>query len=160
MWYLGTVAVAGALPGLGRGYAPGDCALKSLQSPSPVLFLLEVLGQSRRSSLSGCQQCLSVTSSVLLSLFVSPIITAVTVGKCTVPGLRVLETTAVECLWVGDVRLRAQGFIQYLPVCLQESVCPSCSPMSMGLWCCRCVEAAGAVAAARPGTSVWWSWRT
>ncbi|KAM4680632.1 E3 ubiquitin-protein ligase RNF19B-like isoform 3-T4 [Amazona ochrocephala] len=40
----------------------------------------EVLGQSRRSSLSGCQQCLSVTSSVLLSLFVSPIITAVTVG--------------------------------------------------------------------------------
>ncbi|XP_035756834.1 E3 ubiquitin-protein ligase RNF19B-like [Egretta garzetta] len=38
-----------------------------------------VLGQSRRSSLSGCQQCLSVTSSVLLSLFVSPIITAVTV---------------------------------------------------------------------------------
>ncbi|NWS63208.1 RN19B ligase, partial [Chunga burmeisteri] len=35
---------------------------------------------SRRSSLSGCQQCLSVTSSVLLSLFVSPIITAVTVG--------------------------------------------------------------------------------
>ncbi|NWZ72048.1 RN19B ligase, partial [Acrocephalus arundinaceus] len=38
------------------------------------------LGQSRRSSLSGCQQCLSVTSSVLLSLFVSPIITALTVG--------------------------------------------------------------------------------
>ncbi|NXL96892.1 RN19B ligase, partial [Tyrannus savana] len=35
---------------------------------------------SRRSSLSGCQQCLSVTSSVLLSLFVSPIITAITVG--------------------------------------------------------------------------------
>ncbi|NXR51979.1 RN19A ligase, partial [Hippolais icterina] len=35
---------------------------------------------SRRSSLSGCQQCLSVTSSVLLSLFVSPIITALTVG--------------------------------------------------------------------------------
>ncbi|NWU86764.1 RN19B ligase, partial [Onychorhynchus coronatus] len=37
-------------------------------------------GPSRRSSLSGCQQCLSVTSSVLLSLFVSPIITAITVG--------------------------------------------------------------------------------
>ncbi|NXP27757.1 RN19A ligase, partial [Scytalopus superciliaris] len=32
------------------------------------------------SLLSGCQQCLSVTSSVLLSVFVSPIITAVTVG--------------------------------------------------------------------------------
>ncbi|NXS13942.1 RN19B ligase, partial [Neodrepanis coruscans] len=38
------------------------------------------LGQSRRSSLSGCQQCLSVSSSVLLSLFVSPLITVVIVG--------------------------------------------------------------------------------
>ncbi|KFP50338.1 E3 ubiquitin-protein ligase RNF19B, partial [Cathartes aura] len=66
--------------GPGRGPIPGGCALRSLQSPSPVLLFLEVLGQSRRSSLSGCQQCLSVTSSILLSLFVSPIITAVTVG--------------------------------------------------------------------------------
>ncbi|KAM6081300.1 LOW QUALITY PROTEIN: uncharacterized protein VSU04_002015, partial [Chlamydotis macqueenii] len=45
-----------------------------------TLLVLEVLGRSRRSSLSGCQQCLSVTSSVLLSLFVSPIVTAVAVG--------------------------------------------------------------------------------
>ncbi|KAM4904179.1 E3 ubiquitin-protein ligase RNF19B-like isoform 2-T2 [Sylvia borin] len=47
---------------------------------APMVISLAVLGQSRRSSLSGCQQCLSVTSSVLLSLFVSPIITALTVG--------------------------------------------------------------------------------
>lgn len=86
------MAAARALPGLGRGPVPAGCALRSLQSPSPVLLLLEVLGQSRRSSLSGCQQCLSVTSSVLLSLFVSPIITAVTVGKCAGPGLRTLPT--------------------------------------------------------------------
>ncbi|KAM6270813.1 LOW QUALITY PROTEIN: E3 ubiquitin-protein ligase RNF19B-like [Spheniscus humboldti] len=46
----------------------------------PIYMGRKVLGQSRRSSLSGCQQCLSVTSSVLLSHFVSPIITAVTVG--------------------------------------------------------------------------------
>ncbi|XP_074751242.1 E3 ubiquitin-protein ligase RNF19B-like isoform X2 [Athene noctua] len=46
----------------------------------PIYMGRKVLGQSRRSSLSGCQQCLSVTSSVLLSLVVSPIITAVTVG--------------------------------------------------------------------------------
>uniref|UniRef100_A0A8C3L4G3 RBR-type E3 ubiquitin transferase n=1 Tax=Chrysolophus pictus TaxID=9089 RepID=A0A8C3L4G3_CHRPC len=46
----------------------------------PIYTGRKVLGQSRRSSLSPCQQCFSVTSGVLLSLFVSPIITAVTVG--------------------------------------------------------------------------------
>lgn len=62
------------------------------RAPSAASLLLQVLGQSRRSSLSGCQQCFSVTSSVLLSLFVSPIITAVTVGKCTRTALRALPT--------------------------------------------------------------------
>ncbi|KAM4786565.1 E3 ubiquitin-protein ligase RNF19B-like isoform 3-T3 [Cyanocitta cristata] len=60
------------------GYA--EVFVEPFKSPSPFCLFLEVLGQSRRSSLSGCQQCLSVTSSVLLSLFVSPIITALTVG--------------------------------------------------------------------------------
>lgn len=64
---------------LGRDCVSGVMP-RSLWSPSPFCLVLEVLGQSRRSSLSGCQQCLSVTSSVLLSLFVSPIITALTVG--------------------------------------------------------------------------------
>lgn len=73
------VAVAAALPGWEEAVFLGLC---SLQSPSPLCLVLEVLGQSRRSSLSRCQQCLSVTSSVLLSLFVSPIITALTVGEC------------------------------------------------------------------------------
>lgn len=62
------------------GYA--EVFVEPFKSPSPFCLFLEVLGQSRRSSLSGCQQCLSVTSSVLLSLFVSPIITALTVGEC------------------------------------------------------------------------------
>lgn len=62
------------------------------RAPSAASLLLKVLGQSRRSSLSGCQQCFSVTSSVLLSLFVSPIITAVTVGKCTRTALGALPT--------------------------------------------------------------------
>lgn len=75
------MAAATALPGLAGGPLPGVYTLRALQGALPVLLFLEVLGQSRRSSLSGCQQCLSVTSSVLLSLFVSPIITAVTVGK-------------------------------------------------------------------------------
>lgn len=71
----------------GRGLGGLLCLCRA---PSPASLLLKVLGQSQRSSLSGCQQCFSVTSSVLLSLFVSPIITAVTVGKCTRTGLGAL----------------------------------------------------------------------
>ncbi|NXH89922.1 RN19B ligase, partial [Edolisoma coerulescens] len=75
LWQLGMVLGAPMVISLAAGVA-----VPPFKSPSPFCLFLEVLGQSRRSSLSGCQQCLSVTSSVLLSLFVSPIITALTVG--------------------------------------------------------------------------------
>ncbi|KAM4680631.1 E3 ubiquitin-protein ligase RNF19B-like isoform 2-T3 [Amazona ochrocephala] len=75
LWQLGMVLGAPMVISLVAGIA-----VPVITIGIPVYMGRKVLGQSRRSSLSGCQQCLSVTSSVLLSLFVSPIITAVTVG--------------------------------------------------------------------------------
>ncbi|XP_054035816.1 E3 ubiquitin-protein ligase RNF19B isoform X2 [Dryobates pubescens] len=75
LWQLGMVLGAPMVISLVAGIA-----IPVITFGIPIYMGRKVLGQSRRSSLSGCQQCLSVTSSVLLSLFVSPIITAVTVG--------------------------------------------------------------------------------
>ncbi|XP_009697434.1 PREDICTED: E3 ubiquitin-protein ligase RNF19B-like, partial [Cariama cristata] len=75
LWQLGMVLGAPMVISLIAGIA-----VPVITVGIPIYMGRKVLGQSRRSSLSGCQQCLSVTSSVLLSLFVSPIITAVTVG--------------------------------------------------------------------------------
>ncbi|XP_040984842.1 E3 ubiquitin-protein ligase RNF19B-like isoform X1 [Aquila chrysaetos chrysaetos] len=75
LWQLGMVLGAPMVISLVAGIA-----VPVITIGIPIYMGRKVLGQSRRSSLSGCQQCLSVTSSVLLSLFVSPIITAVTVG--------------------------------------------------------------------------------
>ncbi|XP_071403804.1 E3 ubiquitin-protein ligase RNF19B-like isoform X2 [Pithys albifrons albifrons] len=75
LWQLGMVLGAPMVISLIAGVA-----VPVITIGIPIYMGRKVLGQSRRSSLSGCQQCLSVSSSVLLSLFVSPIITAVTVG--------------------------------------------------------------------------------
>ncbi|XP_074438453.1 E3 ubiquitin-protein ligase RNF19B-like isoform X2 [Larus michahellis] len=75
LWQLGMVLGAPMVISLVAGIA-----VPVITIGIPIYMGRKVLGQSRRSSLSGCQQCFSVTSSVLLSLFVSPIITAVTVG--------------------------------------------------------------------------------
>ncbi|XP_055667239.1 E3 ubiquitin-protein ligase RNF19B-like [Falco peregrinus] len=75
LWQLGMVLGAPMVISLIAGIA-----VPVITIGIPIYMGRKVLGQSQRSSLSGCQQCLSVTSSVLLSLFVSPIITAVTVG--------------------------------------------------------------------------------
>ncbi|XP_009461547.1 PREDICTED: E3 ubiquitin-protein ligase RNF19B-like [Nipponia nippon] len=75
LWQLGMVLGAPMVISLVAGIA-----VPVITIGIPIYMGRKVLGQSRRSSLSGCQQCLSVTSSVLLSLFVSPVITAVTVG--------------------------------------------------------------------------------
>ncbi|KAM9297832.1 E3 ubiquitin-protein ligase RNF19B-like isoform 3-T3 [Morus bassanus] len=74
LWQLGMVLGAPMVISLVAGIA-----VPVITIGIPIYMGRKVLGQSRRSSLSGCQQCLSVTSSVLLSLFVSPVITAVTV---------------------------------------------------------------------------------
>ncbi|KAM3676414.1 E3 ubiquitin-protein ligase RNF19B-like isoform 2-T2 [Ammospiza maritima maritima] len=74
LWQLGMVLGAPMVISLAAGVA-----VPVITIGIPIYMGRKVLGQSRRSSLSGCQQCLSVTSSVLLSLFVSPIITALTV---------------------------------------------------------------------------------
>ncbi|XP_035424156.1 E3 ubiquitin-protein ligase RNF19B-like isoform X6 [Cygnus atratus] len=75
LWQLGMVLGAPMMISLVAGIA-----VPVITIGLPIYMGRKVLGQSRRSSLSGCQQCFYVTSSVLLSLFVSPIITAVTVG--------------------------------------------------------------------------------
>ncbi|XP_058690866.1 E3 ubiquitin-protein ligase RNF19B-like isoform X4 [Poecile atricapillus] len=75
MWQLGMVLGAPMVISLAAGVA-----VPVITIGIPIYMGRKVLGQSRRSSHSGCQQCLSVTSSVLLSLFVSPIITVLTVG--------------------------------------------------------------------------------
>ncbi|KGL92025.1 E3 ubiquitin-protein ligase RNF19A, partial [Charadrius vociferus] len=75
LWQLGMVLGAPMVISLVAGIA-----VPVITIGIPIYMGRKVLAGSRRSSLSGCQQCLSVTSSVLLSLFVSPIITAVTVG--------------------------------------------------------------------------------
>ncbi|KAM6085052.1 E3 ubiquitin-protein ligase RNF19B-like isoform 2-T2 [Theristicus caerulescens] len=74
LWQLGMVLGAPMVISLVAGIA-----VPVITIGIPIYMGRKVLGQSRRSSLSGCQQCLSVSSSVLLSLFVSPIVTAVTV---------------------------------------------------------------------------------
>ncbi|XP_071892816.1 E3 ubiquitin-protein ligase RNF19B-like isoform X3 [Anas platyrhynchos] len=74
LWQLGMVLGAPMVISIVAGIA-----VPVITIGLPIYMGRKVLGQSRRSSLSGCQQCFSVTSSVLLSLFVSPIITAVTV---------------------------------------------------------------------------------
>lgn len=75
LWQLGMVLGAPMVISLVAGIA-----VPVIIIGLPIYTGRKVLGQSRRSSLSPCQQCFSVTSGVLLSLFVSPIITAVTVG--------------------------------------------------------------------------------
>ncbi|NWT61871.1 RN19B ligase, partial [Erythrocercus mccallii] len=78
LWQLGMVLGAPMVISLAAGVA-----VPVITIGIPIYMGRKVLAAgpgSRRSSLSGCQQCLSVTSSVLLSLFVSPIITALTVG--------------------------------------------------------------------------------
>ncbi|NXM10528.1 RN19B ligase, partial [Ploceus nigricollis] len=78
LWQLGMVLGAPMVISLAAGVA-----VPVITIGIPIYMGRKVLAGgpgSRRSSLSGCQQCLSVTSSVLLSLFVSPIITALTVG--------------------------------------------------------------------------------
>ncbi|XP_042732305.1 E3 ubiquitin-protein ligase RNF19B-like isoform X2 [Lagopus leucura] len=74
LWQLGMVLGAPMVISLVAGIA-----VPVIIIGLPIYTGRKVLGQSRRSSLSPCQQCFSVTSGVLLSLFVSPIITAVTV---------------------------------------------------------------------------------
>ncbi|XP_065586697.1 E3 ubiquitin-protein ligase RNF19B-like [Cyrtonyx montezumae] len=75
LWQLGMVLGAPMVISLVAGIA-----VPVIIIGLPIYTGRKVLGQSRRSSLSACQQCFSVASGVLLSLFVSPIITAVTVG--------------------------------------------------------------------------------
>ncbi|XP_064364209.1 E3 ubiquitin-protein ligase RNF19B-like isoform X4 [Dromaius novaehollandiae] len=69
-WQLGLVLGAPMAVSLAAGVAVPVIAIGI-----PVYMRRKVLGRSGKSSVSGCQ---SVTSSVLLSLFVSPIIT----GRC------------------------------------------------------------------------------
>ncbi|XP_025050104.1 E3 ubiquitin-protein ligase RNF19B-like isoform X3 [Alligator sinensis] len=74
LWQLGMVLGAPMVISLIAGIA-----VPVITIGLPVYMGRKVLGRSRKSNLSGCQRCLSVSSSVLLSLVVSPIITAVTV---------------------------------------------------------------------------------
>ncbi|XP_067150639.1 E3 ubiquitin-protein ligase RNF19B-like isoform X3 [Apteryx mantelli] len=74
LWQLGMVLGAPMVISLVAGVA-----VPVITIGIPIYMGRKVLGRSRKSSLSRCQQCLSVTSSVLLSLFVSPIIMAITV---------------------------------------------------------------------------------
>ncbi|KFO06803.1 E3 ubiquitin-protein ligase RNF19A, partial [Balearica regulorum gibbericeps] len=74
LWQLGMVLGAPMVISLVAGIA-----VPVITIGIPIYMGRKVLARgpgSRRSSLSGCQQCLSVPSSVLLSLFVCPILTA------------------------------------------------------------------------------------
>ncbi|NXL85625.1 RN19A ligase, partial [Alectura lathami] len=73
LWQLGTVLGAPMVISLVAGIAVIVIGL-------PIYAGRKALALGRRSSVSGCQQCVSVTGGVLLSLFVSPIVTAVTAG--------------------------------------------------------------------------------
>ncbi|NXT83149.1 RN19B ligase, partial [Zapornia atra] len=76
LWQLGMVLGAPMVISLVAGIA-----VPVITVGIPIYMGRKVLtGHLDSPRLSGCQQCLSVTSSVLLSLFVSPIITAVMVG--------------------------------------------------------------------------------
>ncbi|KAM3855679.1 E3 ubiquitin-protein ligase RNF19B-like isoform 2-T2 [Vipera latastei] len=74
LWQLGMVLGAPMVISLVAGIAVPVITLGI-----PIYTGKKVLSHGRKSKLSGCQQCLSVASSILLSLFVSPVITAVTV---------------------------------------------------------------------------------
>ncbi|XP_025050095.1 E3 ubiquitin-protein ligase RNF19B-like isoform X1 [Alligator sinensis] len=84
LWQLGMVLGAPMVISLIAGIA-----VPVITIGLPVYMGRKVLGRSRKSNLSGCQRCLSVSSSVLLSLVVSPIITAVTVALCLPAGVGV-----------------------------------------------------------------------
>ncbi|NWQ69406.1 RN19B ligase, partial [Neopipo cinnamomea] len=75
LWQLGMVLGAPMVISLIAGVA-----VPVITIGIPIYMGRKVLAGGLGSSLSGCQQCLSVTSSILLSLFVSPIITAIMVG--------------------------------------------------------------------------------
>ncbi|XP_077186088.1 E3 ubiquitin-protein ligase RNF19B-like [Paroedura picta] len=75
LWQLGMVLGAPMVISLVAGIAVPVITLGI-----PIYMGKKVLSHGRKSKLSVCQQCLSVSSSILLSLFVSPVITAVTVG--------------------------------------------------------------------------------
>ncbi|XP_026564288.1 E3 ubiquitin-protein ligase RNF19A-like isoform X1 [Pseudonaja textilis] len=75
LWQLGMVLGAPMVISIVAGIAVPVITLGI-----PIYTGKKVLNHGRKSKLSGCQQCLSVASSILLSLFVSPVITAVTVG--------------------------------------------------------------------------------
>ncbi|XP_058020620.1 E3 ubiquitin-protein ligase RNF19A-like isoform X2 [Ahaetulla prasina] len=74
LWQLGMVLGAPMVISIVAGIAVPVITLGI-----PIYTGKKVLSHGRKSKLSGCQQCLSVASSILLSLFVSPVITAVTV---------------------------------------------------------------------------------
>uniref|UniRef100_A0A8C6VG52 RBR-type E3 ubiquitin transferase n=1 Tax=Naja naja TaxID=35670 RepID=A0A8C6VG52_NAJNA len=74
LWQLGMVLGAPMVISIVAGIAVPIITLGI-----PIYTGKKVLNHGRKSKLSGCQQCLSVASSILLSLFVSPVITAVTV---------------------------------------------------------------------------------
>ncbi|XP_062981133.1 E3 ubiquitin-protein ligase RNF19B-like [Elgaria multicarinata webbii] len=75
LWRLGMVLGAPMVISLVAGLAVPVITLGI-----PIYTGKKVLSHGRKSKLSGCQQCLSVGCSFLLSLFVSPVITAITVG--------------------------------------------------------------------------------
>lgn len=52
-----------------------------------LFFALQVHGRCKKNNISGSKHYLTVASGVMMSVFVSPVIAAVTVGKsCTVTG--------------------------------------------------------------------------
>ncbi|XP_061481961.1 E3 ubiquitin-protein ligase RNF19B-like isoform X2 [Rhineura floridana] len=75
LWQLGMVLGAPMVISLAAGIA-----VPVIMLGIPIYMGKKVLSHGRKSKLSGCQQCLSVASSVLLAVFVSPVITAITVG--------------------------------------------------------------------------------
>ncbi|NXH14338.1 RN19A ligase, partial [Bucco capensis] len=75
LWQLGMVVGAPMVISLVAGIA-----VPVITIGIPIYMGRKVPRGTLASLLSGCQQCLSVSSSVLLSLLMSPIITAVTVG--------------------------------------------------------------------------------
>ncbi|XP_078239970.1 uncharacterized protein LOC110087003 [Pogona vitticeps] len=75
LWQLGMVLGAPMVISLVAGLAVPVITLGI-----PIYMGKKVLSHGRKSKLSSCQQCLSVASSIILSLFISPVVTAVTVG--------------------------------------------------------------------------------
>ncbi|XP_044276989.1 E3 ubiquitin-protein ligase RNF19B-like [Varanus komodoensis] len=75
LWQLGMVLGAPMVISLVAGLAVPVITLGI-----PLYLGKKVLSHGRKSNLSSCQQCLSVGSSILLSLVVSPVVMAITVG--------------------------------------------------------------------------------